>query len=151
MGLNATFPLYSGGKKSAAAKRLREELAQLETQRRATYDQIQQRIRFALHNTSASFPGIRLSEDAAEAAKKNLNLVTDSYERGVVSIIDLLDAQNASLNADQASLNAVYDFFIDLMEVQRAVGRFEMITGEKERESVFQRIEDFFLKAGVRP
>ena len=65
--------------------------------------------------------GITLSEDAAIAAARNLELVEDAYGRGTVSIIELLDAQNAAILAEEGAANAVYDFLLDLMEVERAM------------------------------
>jgi outer membrane protein TolC len=149
--IEATLPIFNSGGKVARVKRAEEELTRLRLERKATVERIDERIRTALEKTNASFPSIKLSSDAAEAARKNLALVTDSYERGVLSIIDLLDAQNAFLVADQASANAVYDFLIDLMEVQRASGKFDFFLSANEREAWFERLKAFFAKAGVKP
>jgi outer membrane protein TolC len=77
--------------------------------------------------------------------------VTDQYVRGLVSIVDLLDAQNSSLRSDQAAENAVYDFLIDWMDVERAAGRFDFLMTQAEREEWFQRLQEFFNQAGVEP
>jgi len=149
--VDATLPLFSGGAKDARLKRAKEELSRLHLDRQATVERIEGRIRTASQKTNSSFPSIKLSRDAAEAAQKNLNLVIDSYQRGVLSIIDLLDAQNESLVADQVSANSIFDFLIDLMEVQRAVGKFDFFLSVEEREAWFNRLEAFFTQAGVRP
>ena len=91
----------------------------------------------------------RRAAEAARAARNNLDLVTDSYSRGVVSIIDLLDAQNASLIADEAASNAVYDFLIDFIEVERAVGRFYFLAGPEERQQLFDRADAFYRELGA--
>jgi hypothetical protein len=77
--------------------------------------------------------------------------VADQYGRGLVSIVDLLDAQNSSLRADQAAENAVYDFLIDWMDVERASGRFDFLMTPGQREEYFQRLAEFFNQAGVKP
>ncbi len=151
VGVFATFPLVEGGGKFAFIKRAREELSQLQLERQATAERIEQRIRDALHQAGASYPNIQLSRDAAEAARRNLDLVTDQYVRGVVSIVDLLDAQNRALTADQRAENAVYDFLVDLMNVQRAAGQFDFFMSPAQREDYFRRLEEFFKKAGVKP
>jgi hypothetical protein len=71
--------------------------------------------------------------------------------RGVVSIVDLLDAQNTSLLADEDAENAVYTFLIDLMRVQRSVGRFDFFMTAEQREKWFHDIDVFFKRAGVEP
>jgi hypothetical protein len=102
----------------------------------------------AFFQISVSYPNIQLSQDAAEAARQNLTLVTDGYTRGVVSIITLLDAQNNTRVADQVAANAVYNFLIDLMHVQRAAGRFSLLMAPDQREAWFQEIESVYRGSG---
>ena len=151
VGVFATFPLAEGGGKFATIKRAREELSRIQLEKDATSERIEQRIRSALHQTSASYPNINLSRSAAQAARKNLDLVTDQYSRGLVSIVDLLDAQNSALRADQDAENAIYNFLIDWMDVERAAGRFDFLMTLEQREEYFQRLAEFFNKAGIEP
>ena len=97
----------------------------------------------ALNNTRASYPSIKLSRDALDAAKNNLVLVTDSYVQGIKSIIDLLDAQNQALNAELGAANAVYDFLIDLMGLQRSIGTFVTFMPTKAKEEWMDRFKDY--------
>ena len=151
VGVFATFPLAEGGGKFATIKRAREELSRIQLEKEAASERIEQRIRSALHQASASYPNIGLSRSAAKASKRNLDLVADQYSRGLVSIVDLLDAQNSSLRAGQDAENAVYNFLIDWMDVQRATGRFDFFMTPGQREEYFQRVQEFFNKAGVEP
>lgn len=144
VGLNLTLPLFTGGARSAELQRTSEELARLHTERKALANRIEQRIRSALQRARASHTSIRLSRQGASAARKNLALVTDAYSRGVVSIIELIDAQNAALVADRVAANAVYDYFVDLMEVQRAIGRFDFFLEPEQRQDWFRRLENFW-------
>ena len=121
----------------------REELGGLTAQRNALAERIEQRIRTALHRAGSSFAGIGLVRDGADAAHNNLNLVTDSYARGVVSVVELLDAQNAALVADLAAATAVYTFLLDIMEVERAGASFSFFLTDAEREDFFERLEAF--------
>jgi outer membrane protein TolC len=139
VGASATLPLFSGGAKFAAVTQAAEELAQLSRQRDSVAEAVEARIRAALHETGASYAAIGLSEDATVAAARNLELVEDAYGRGVVSIIDLLDAQNAAILAEQGAANSVYDFLLDLMEVERALGKFYFFAGPEQREAWFER------------
>ena len=102
-----------------------------------------------MHMAGASHAGIEQARAAAEAARKNLELVTDAYRSGAVSIITLIDAQNSALISEQAAASAVYDFMLDLMNVERAVGQFHFFRTEPERQAYFNRLEEFYRKAGV--
>ena len=143
VGVFARLPLFEGGRKSAALGRNREELLQLQTSRNNSENLINQRILRALNSTRASYPSIRLSRDAQDAAKNNLQLVTDSYVQGIKSIIDLLDAQNQALNAELAAANAVYDFLIDLMGLQRAMGTYVTFMPTDAKEEWMSRFKEF--------
>ncbi|NIM98000.1 MAG: TolC family protein [candidate division Zixibacteria bacterium] len=147
VGLNVSFDLFKGGEKFAARAKAKQEFKQLELERQALAERIEQRIRSALHQAGASHAGIHQSRLSAGAANKSLEVVEDAYARGVVSILDLLDAQNAALVADLGAANAVYDFLIDLMEVERAIGQFEFFLSPEERKSAIKRLEDYFEKA----
>ncbi len=149
VGLNLTLPLYQCGGRGARVNEARETLEQLRLQRAASAERIEEGIRSDLHGTGATYPGIRLSQQAAEAARKNLELVADAYARGAVSILDLLDAQNASLTAQAQAASAEYDFLIDLMRVQRASAFFEILATPAEREDWFGRLEEHFQRAGA--
>ena len=147
VGVNATFPLYRGGAKFAASKEAEEELAGLRAQRDAVAELVEQRIRSALHLAGAAYVGIALSGDGAVPAHKNLDLVEDAYGRGVVSILDLLDAQNAAFVAEEGAANAVYDFLLQLMEVERSIGKFYFFAKEQDRETWFAKADAYFAAA----
>jgi len=148
VGINVSIPLFEGGARSAKVSGSRLSLKQLHTQRDAVRERIKQRIRITLHDISASYPSIQLSRDAAAAAKKNLNLVTESYSRGVISILDLLDAQNAALVAEETSANAVFDFLIDLMNLQRSACGFDFFLDENELDSWLERLREYISSHG---
>ncbi len=148
VGIVASFPLFEGGGKRAVLGRATEELVQLRVQQRATAERVGQRVLRALHRIRASYPGIGLSRAAAEAARKNLDLVTAAYERGVKSIVDLLDAQNLALRAEQKAANAVYDFLVDFAELQRAVGCFDPFGAPGVRAQWQERVETYLSRSG---
>lgn len=143
IGVFARLPLFEGGRKSAALNRNREELARLKIDRKAAAERVAQEMLSALNRTRASYPGISLSREAANSASRNLQLITDSYVQGIKSIIELLDAQNQALTADQAAANTVYNFLIDLMGVQRAMGEFILFQPEDQRKAWLQRVKQY--------
>ncbi len=149
--LQATLALYAGGSRRAEVIAAEESLAELELQREALAERLEQLIRSNLYVTNASFSGIQLSREAANAARRNLALVTDSYSQGVVNVLDLLDAQSASLSAELAEASALYQFFIDLIDVERAVNWFEFMRSPQEQAAWFTRLAKFFRDNGLEP
>ncbi len=149
--LNISIPLSEGGNQIAQRSRASQELQELHLRRQGLAELVEQRIRSALHVAGASHAGIGLRRSAADAAKKNLDLVTDAYSRGAVDILALLDAQNSALTAELAAANAVYDFLIDLVEAERSVGQLYFFDTTGERAAFMTRLRDYFNKAGVSP
>jgi len=133
--VKASLPLFDSGLRRTELSRSKLERMQLMALYDASHEQVEQQIRANIHEAVASFANIKLSKQAASSAAKNLELVTDSYAKGLLSIIDLLDAQNAGRQADEAAANAVYDFLIDIMNMQRSVGLFEFMLSEPEKQA----------------
>jgi len=146
--LNLSFPLFDGGAKYAERRKAREELEQLRLQYDSITEKIEQRIRASLYNAGASFAAIRELKLSAEAAAKSLKVVQDAYARGAISILDLLDAQNVALVSEELAENAVFDFTIDLMSTERAVGKFYLQLSEEEGQEYLQRLEAFYIEKG---
>ena len=142
--LQASLPLFTGGARRAEYARNRYGLRQLEAQRESTADAVEARTRAALHRTASSYPAIELSQDAAAAARENLAMVRDAYAKGALSVTDLVDAQDASLEAELAAAEAKYTFLIDFVAVLRATGDFDMLLDPASRQSWFERVDAWF-------
>lgn len=147
--LRISYPLFLGGARSAASAGAADALDRILLEREATAERVEQRVRSTLHDFGASYVSIELARDGARAARETLRLVTDTYSRGTASVVDLLDAQNAAVVAGLDAANAVYDFLIDMMEVERAVGRYSVLMSGEERNAFFQRLDAYFSEAGL--
>lgn len=133
VGVQATLPLFSGGLKKANVSRASYELRQLEALYTSTADRVEEQTRLQLHAAQASYGQIDLATTAANASRKNFELVSDAYARGAVSIIDLLDAQDSSIAADATAAESLYNFLINIMALQRAIGGYDFLLSDKER------------------
>jgi outer membrane protein TolC/ABC-type uncharacterized transport system substrate-binding protein len=142
--VQATLPLVTGRRRAAEVSQARHNLQEIEAERAAATDGVEARARVALHRTASSYPSIDLSKQAAAAANENLRMVTDAYARGVVSVTDLIDAQDAALSADLAAADAKYTFLIDFVAVLRAMSEFEILLDPGSREAWYRRVDDYF-------
>jgi outer membrane protein TolC len=149
IGFALSYPLLTGGARFSVKAQASEELALIEAERRSTAQRIEGRVRSAVHTMGAALANIDLSRDAADAAQSNFELVQDSYSRGLGSIIDLLDAQNAALIAGLRASNAIYNLLIELMKVERAAGRFDFFASVQSRDAFFDRLDEYFSQQGM--
>jgi outer membrane protein TolC len=138
--VEASLPVFTGLERTAARAQASFELDRLEVQRKGLELAIDQRVRSALETAASSYTGIALARDAAEAAGQNYALVSDAYASGTVSITTVLDAQNAALTSAESAANAVNDFLIDLMRVERAMGQFGVLQAPEQRQEFLSRL-----------
>ncbi len=142
VGLEARLPLYQGGARSAEQDRAQAEL----TQQQLRYDELllnlQSGVLQQTLSTEARFDRIDYSNTAAAAGHSNLKLVTEAYERGVMTVTDLVDAQVSAFNADQNAANAVYDFLIDYLRLERFTGEFDIVATPAQRADMKARLID---------
>jgi outer membrane protein TolC len=149
IGIQLAFPLFTSGSRSAQQVQASEQLIGLQLQYQSVAERVEQRIRSALFRTRSARTAIRLSREAASAARSNLDVVRDAYSRGTVSILDLLDAQNAALIAELRAATSVYDFVSELMEVERAAARFDFFLTPQDQADWFTRLEAYFAERGM--
>ncbi len=146
--LTASWPIFSGGALRARLSAAELELGRLQAERLAAEEDIEARMRIALHATGASFQSIGLTEGAARAARENLDIVSDAYGRGAASITDLLEAQDALLDAELGTENARFRYLIDVMDVLRATADFRLVLEPAYREEFLRRALAFVEDGG---
>jgi len=147
VGLFLAIPLSRGGSKVAEMRqagilieRLTGEFARIE-------QDIDTGVRTELYNAGAALASVRLTRNAAIAAASNLFLVTDLYRRGKVDIITLTDAQTQNLVADLAAANAVYDYVLALLFVNREAGHFRNLDTPEAKRDFSKRLNEFVMTA----
>lgn len=148
VGLSASWPLFSSGALRARLNQDRYSLMRAERSRRALAEQLETRTRVALQQASGTYPSLEFSAEAAEAAGENLELVTDAYRRGAVSVTELIDAQNAALAARLRAVDARYAYLADLVDILRATGDFSLLVDPGSTEAWFQAVETYIRERG---
>jgi len=150
VGVEAKLPIFSGGALRADLNRSRYALRQAERRRAAVEQDVETRVRIALEQVANSYAAIELTAAAAAASGENLRIVTDSYSNGAVSIITLIDAQNAALASDLSAAEAKYLYLGDIIEVLRVTGDFSLMLDPQYFNEWFGEVEQFFRQRGVK-
>ncbi len=140
VGIQLSLNLFNGMGTRAAQEKSAIQIEQYGIQREAISEKVELRIRAEMEHAKASKFAMDQATRQQEAARKTLNIVTEAYSRGGVSILSLLDAQNGALQADQVAANALYDFWISSLLVQRAIGRFDVLMTPQDRTDFLNRL-----------
>jgi outer membrane protein TolC len=139
------YPLFEGVARSYRIKKASSELLRIDWETDLVRQDIEERTRNALTFVESSFPAIALNVLYADRAQKNLVIVQDKYAQGLVSITDLIDAQNQSVTADQSAAASVYRFLLDLLTLQRAASWFEDEKTPEERDELVRFIQEAII------
>ncbi|MEO0368574.1 MAG: TolC family protein [Pseudomonadota bacterium] len=134
VGLQFSWTLYQGSKINAEKRQEQIRLDRLALEYENQLEQIASDTRTNLAAAGSSRQNINYAKVSAEAAAKNLDLVTDAYERGTSSYIDLIDAQNAQLTSKLAFENAGFTHLNDLVQLQSAISFFDFFTTPATRD-----------------
>lgn len=148
IGVQAALPLFQGGARRAEKSIANNELFQLALVRRNTENTIKARTIAAIQQAGATYPAMRLSQVAARAAQANLGLVTQSYSVGAVSVIQLIDAQDAALRAKLSTAQARYAFMIDFINVLRAAADFDLLFDSDREQAWYLELDEYFSQHG---
>jgi outer membrane protein TolC len=138
--VQATLPLFTGFERTAKRAQAGIDLEQLKVERTGAAQAVEQRVRAALETAASSYAAIALTREAADAASRNYELVSDAYARGTASITALIDAQNAAESSAEAAANAINDFLLDLMRVERAMGSFGVLRPAEQQQAFLERL-----------
>ncbi len=149
VGIQASLPIFSGGETRAEYRQARLDLETLVLNRQVVAEKLEQRVRSAVFQTGNSHAKIQFAKNAAKAAHSTLDLVTDSYRRGAAAILDLIDAQNVALVADQLVADSLYNFLIDMVTSERTINQFHRFMSEEERAGLFEEFEAYLNEQGV--
>ncbi len=141
-----TLPLWSGGsnwadlgQKEIALRKAREAL-RLQEQSTALS------IRTAFFDLVTSSTNWELDRERERLTGESLKVVEDKYQKGVLPIIDLLDAQTEYVSAQAAAVSSFYSSISDLVELQRDAGLLEYVKTPAEVEECLAAMENYIKK-----
>ncbi|WP_309385551.1 TolC family protein [Cerasicoccus frondis] len=139
----ASIPIFEGGNRVYNVLRQKALVRGREYDRSFTRQIIEERVLNSLYALSSSYSDIRFSRIAADRAQKNLDIVTEKYRVGRVSIVDLLDAQNQAFVQKQNEVLSTYGFLEDLVDYMRAINWFEFLSTPEQQEEWLNTVKTF--------
>lgn len=137
------LPIFQGRSRKYQQEQTKLGILQLEDQLLDLRNKLELQVRANLVTAGNSFSKLQLSQDAQEAASKNFTIVQDGYQRGLINITSLIDAQNAALQSEINATNALYQFMADFLYVERSIGFYHFLGSSDAQTSFFQRFMQF--------
>ena len=119
--IGAQWKPIEGGHKIAEIGRCKAELNELNAYLEEVNMEIEMKVRSVVNNAIAKYFMIEKSYKAMFAEQENYEMVKAKYLRGESPIDQLADAQHLYLKAKIDAINSQYDFFKELVWVQRGL------------------------------
>jgi outer membrane protein TolC len=114
--------LYSGSRISAKEKSAKSNLRSSEALRNNLELMIRVQVRESFLTTQSAWQRIDVARRAVQQAKENLRIVKNRYNNGLLTIVDLLDAELTQQQSQTNHFKALYDYNVARIELARAAG-----------------------------
>ncbi len=138
----ASWPLFTGGARKEELAKSRLQLQQVRVEEKNLQNQQHLKVRSSLETAAVSAREIRLSKQGLTAARKNFDIIQAGYAEGRNTIADLIDAQNARLNSEWGAQVSRYQFVLDFLELERAMGRFHFLDTPEKKDLFLVRLRE---------
>ena len=142
-GLQVRLPVFQQNRFGIERQTAEIQKDQLEIQRAGLAQDNETNIRNVVLNLINQISNIKLSEISADAALEALQLTQESYTAGAVNIVQLIDAQNNLLRAQQARSNATYNYLLNAIQLERLIGYSFLLHTPEENAAFEQRFLEY--------
>jgi len=143
IGASISLPIFNQNNNNVNKQTALIQKDQLDISKNNLQLNIEANIRNGVLNLINQISNIELSKVAEEAAQEGLELTQTSYSTGAVTVIQLIDAQNNYLNAQLASTNAVYNFLLNALQLERYLGFYFLLSTDAENENFKKRFFEY--------
>jgi len=122
------IPIYQGGAEYAATRQAKESLSQQEIQTDSLRNQVRQAVVAAWGLNEAAVGVVRAARAAVSANEVALTGVREEAKVGQRTTLDVLNAQQALLQARTTLVQAEHDQVVDSYQLLSAIGRLNIPT-----------------------
>jgi len=138
----AEWKPIEGGHKIAEIARCKSELNELKAYLEEVNSEIEMKVRSVVNNAIAKYFMIEKSYKAMFAQSENYQTVKAKYLLGEVPINQIADAQQLYFDAKIDSMNSQYEFFKELIWVQRAMLSVNWAKAPEKAKKWIEKVPD---------
>ena len=117
------FDLFNGGANRAAYREAQALQLNAQQQEQQTYKDIQMEVEVAYLNLTSSKERLAAAQTGLNAAQKNYDVQKERYNQGLAITLDLLNAELQLITAQTNEVQARYDYYTAISQMDYAVGR----------------------------
>ena len=133
VGLALSFPIFDGLMTYYRVQEAKSAVSQLAVQHSQLEDGIQQEVRAAYLQILEAQSLMDVQKETVEQAKEGLRLADLQYKNGLITSVELTDAQLALTQSEVNRLQAQHDYSVALVRLEKAIGQSLSTLKEKNR------------------
>jgi outer membrane protein TolC len=143
--INVSLPLFNRNQNNIDKQTAIIQKDQIDYNRQNSELNIAANVRSGILDLVNQVSNIELSKVSEQTAKESLDLSQSSYQEGAINFVQLIDAQNNYLNAQLSKANAVYNFLISAIQLERNIGYYFLLHSKEENEKFTERFQEYLL------
>lgn len=143
VGLNLSLPIFQRNQQNINRQTATIQREQLDISRQNIELNLDRNVNVAVLQLTNQIANIELSKVSEEAAREGLELTQEAYATGAVNWVQLIEAQDNYLNAQLANANAVYNYLLSSLQLERFMGYYFLLHTPEENETFRQEFLTF--------
>lgn len=140
IGIFAQWKPIEGGTKFAEIARVNNEQKELKKYVEEVNTALEEHIRETINRAFSAYFSIEKNHKAMFASKENYEIVKDRYMKGKAPISQVIDAQQVYINSMLKASNSQYEFFKELVWVQRGLCSVDWTHASKHAKGFIERV-----------
>lgn len=121
--LALNYNLFDGGKVEADSDQLKRKMDKLDVSKKQLKDKISLEVREGLLNLKEAKERIELMKLNLQQANDNLEEMELRYEEGIITSLDILEAQSTHQEVKTDYFQAIYDYNLAVAKLNKIMGR----------------------------
>jgi outer membrane protein len=127
------FNLFNGLADLARVKETRAKESQARDLKRDLEDRVRHQVTEAILNLKTAHERLQVAKAAVAQARESLRLIRLRYESGLTILVDLLNAEDATKNAELSQVAALFDTYLAQAGLDLALGTISGPVAEGEK------------------
>lgn len=117
-----SIPIFDGFFSIGRFKAQKAGLEQAKEQVRGAQDGVIMEVRQSYYSLANAQESLQAQKENVETAAENLRIAQERYKMGLLSLLELKDAELSLIGAKTQQIKALYDYNISMTSLDRAVG-----------------------------
>ncbi|MEM9831119.1 MAG: TolC family protein [Bacteroidota bacterium] len=142
-GVSLSLPIIDGRARRVSIQQSKIQLDQLGNSQTLLDQNLELGVRAGVLDLLRATTNIQNSKSASESALENFELVQENYKQGQVTITQVIDAQQAALEARLASAFSIYEYIQAHLQLEFNLGFFMMLMPEDQLQDFNDRLQQY--------